>query len=311
MPSTSAAFVITVNPIVSRATTTTTILGDSSIIVGQTATITAAASVPLAQYRSAGTGTISFFEGATLLATKPAEPGYCGPPCSDPQRVAFASLSLPNLSVGTHAITATYSGDSIYMPSTSAAFVIAVSPAPITTGLSFSGPTATSSGFAQVTMQGGGPICGFTRAAFIPAVGNPLSPPVDSAPPGTLFLDGLIYFVTSGCVPGSTLTFVLTLPRNVPPGTEYWKYGPTPGNVTPHWYVIPSSIFGNRITFTITDGGLGDDDLTVNGTIVDQGGPGSPASPAGIPTLLTWTKLALGLLLLAIGMIEVRARTRA
>jgi hypothetical protein len=33
------------------------------------------------------------------------------------------------------------------------------------------------------------------------------------------------------------------------------------------YYVLPA---------TITDGGLGDDDLAANGTIVDQGGPGVP-----------------------------------
>jgi hypothetical protein len=40
-------------------------------------------------------------------------------------------------------------------------------------------------------------------------------------------------------------------------------------------------------TFTIHDGGLGDDDLATNGTIVDQGGPGDPgpAPLAAIPTL--------------------------
>ena len=30
----------------------------------------------------------------------------------------------------------------------------------------------------------------------------------------------------------------------------------------------------NVITIELTDGGLGDDDLTANGTIVDDGGPG-------------------------------------
>jgi hypothetical protein len=34
----------------------------------------------------------------------------------------------------------------------------------------------------------------------------------------------------------------------------------------------------NVITITLVDGGLGDDDLTANGVIVDQGGPGNPPS---------------------------------
>jgi hypothetical protein len=122
---------------------------------------------------------------------------------------------------------------------------------------------------------GGGALCGFTRAAFIPLAGDPVSPPAGTAPAGIRFAHGLIDFVTSGCVPGSTLTFVVTMPNALPTTTQYWKYGPTPGNATPHWYTIPATTSGNTVTFTITDGGLGDDDLVANGTIVDQGGPGN------------------------------------
>jgi hypothetical protein len=39
------------------------------------------------------------------------------------------------------------------------------------------------------------------------------------------------------------------------------------------WYVLPATIAGNTATVSITDGGLGDDDLAVNGAIVDPGGP--------------------------------------
>jgi hypothetical protein len=37
----------------------------------------------------------------------------------------------------------------------------------------------------------------------------------------------------------------------------------------------------NVITITLTDGGLGDDDLSGNGIIVDQGGPGNPQGGGG------------------------------
>ena len=46
------------------------------------------------------------------------------------------------------------------------------------------------------------------------------------------------------------------------------------------------AIPGTNVSFTITDGGIGDDDLSVNGNIVDQGGLGvPPTAPANIPTL--------------------------
>ncbi|MCC8987231.1 MAG: IPTL-CTERM sorting domain-containing protein, partial [Candidatus Contendobacter sp.] len=113
---------------------------------------------------------------------------------------------------------------------------------------------------------------------------------------------GLFGF-TVVCPPqGGTLTLKMTYPNSLPPGTRYWKYGPTPGPTPPadansHWYVLPPSqatITDNTVVFTITDGGLGDDDLVANGAIVDQGGPGAPGAgngAAGIPTLGEWALL--------------------
>ncbi len=57
-------------------------------------------------------------------------------------------------------------------------------------------------------------------------------------------------------------------------GTEYWKYGPTPDDGTDHWYSIPVEVTEASLSFELVDGGLGDDDLTANGSIVDQGGAG-------------------------------------
>jgi hypothetical protein len=65
------------------------------------------------------------------------------------------------------------------------------------------------------------------------------------------------------------------------------------------------------VVFTITDGGLGDDDLLANGTIVDQGGPGSPGPPGSataIPTLSQWVMALMALLLLGSGMLVQRRR---
>lgn len=43
-----------------------------------------------------------------------------------------------------------------------------------------------------------------------------------------------------------------------------------------HWYQISFEDYDgdNAITITVTDGRSGGDDLTVNGDIKDQGGPG-------------------------------------
>jgi hypothetical protein len=65
------------------------------------------------------------------------------------------------------------------------------------------------------------------------------------------------------------------------------------------------------VTFSITDGAEGDDDLAANGAIVDQGGPGVPGgggAPVPVPTLSEWMLLALTALL-ALGGLRGLRRT--
>src|SRR5258706_6182246 len=106
----------------------------------------------------------------------------------------------------------------------------------------------------------------------------------------------------------------IVYPATLVAGTQYWKFGPTPGPTPGHWYVLPATITSNTVVFTITDGGLGDDDLLANGTIVDQGGPGNPGppgSPTAIPTLSEWPLLLLASMILVIGMRRSQPRKRA
>ncbi|KJU81380.1 secreted protein containing DUF1566 [Candidatus Magnetobacterium bavaricum] len=99
----------------------------------------------------------------------------------------------------------------------------------------------------------------------------------------------------SGRLPIGTLTFTLT---NVQPGVDtlvtftlpqtvnvnrVFKYGPTSTNTTSHWYDFTcnnsvsnkpcgeiNAVQGQKVvTLHMTDGALGDNDLTVNGTITD------------------------------------------
>jgi hypothetical protein len=93
----------------------------------------------------------------------------------------------------------------------------------------------------------------------------------------------------------------------LPPGTKYLKYGPTPDNHSPHWYEVPSTVQGNTIESTVTDGGLGDDDLIANGTIVDQGGPAVPSNATAVPAL---SLTALGALLLCLVWLGMTAIAR-
>jgi trimeric autotransporter adhesin len=105
----------------------------------------------------------------------------------------------------------------------------------------------------------------------------------------------------------STITMTIVYPAALAPGTLYWKYGPRTGQPA-GWYLLPATIAANTAIFTITDGGLGDDDLAANGTIIDQGGPGIPI-PGPIPTLSQWVMALLALMLVASGML-MRLRRR-
>jgi hypothetical protein len=170
----------------------------------------------------------------------------------------------------------------------------------------FTGPTATSTGNATATVTNGGDTCGFAPTPqFVGVSSVPVVPPA-----GYSFPHGLFDFTLANCPLGGTVTVTITYPSALPAGTVYWKYGPTPGNPSPTWYEMPANIAGNTATFSITDGGLGDDDLTANGGIVDQGGPGAPdaAGTADIPTLSEWAMLVLLSLLLGFSGWRLRRR---
>jgi YVTN family beta-propeller protein len=174
----------------------------------------------------------------------------------------------------------------------------------------FTGPSATGTGSITASFTGGGPTCSFTGQQYIASPPGTAPVPPSTAP-GIVFPHGLFTFSTINCAPGSTLAFTITYPAALLPGTQYWKYGPEAANATPHWYVLPATIAGNVATFTITDGGQGDDDLAANGTIVDQGGPGAPGTGGVIqtPTLTEWGLILLGVLLLAFAAPALRRRS--
>jgi hypothetical protein len=142
--------------------------------------------------------------------------------------------------------------------------------APANTGVTaFAGSTATGRRTATLTFSGGGPGCKLETVS--------LDAPVVAPPPGMAFPDGLFEFATADCIRGSTLRFTLIFATALPPDARYWKYGRTSDNRSPHWYELPAVIDGSTVTFSIRDGGLGDDDLTANGVIAGSGGLGVSA----------------------------------
>jgi hypothetical protein len=124
---------------------------------------------------------------------------------------------------------------------------------------------------------------GTGTASFVPSAGNVTGlsavaesslPPAAQATKPINFPDGLFSFNVTGLSLGQTVTVTIVLPPGSAP-TQYWKYHASEGG----WIQIPMTVVGppNVIRITLQDGGLGDDDLTVNGVIIDQGGPGGGA----------------------------------
>jgi len=169
----------------------------------------------------------------------------------------------------------------------------------------YTGPTATGTGLATATTSGGGPTCGFVAAQFLPLSSVPAVPPG-----GVGFPHGLFDFTLRGCTPGAMITLNIEYPGPLPAGTTYWKFGPTQTDASYHWYPIPSTLSGRTVMFSIVDGGLGDDDLTPDGTLIDQGGPGQIAAATAIPAM---SERGLGLLslLLAAGAVAAQRRRKA
>ena len=146
-----------------------------------------------------------------------------------------------------------------------------------------------ASEFGEIPSPGSGVL------AEVDAIAAPNVPP----PPGVEFPVGLVEFTIRELAPGEAKQVTITLPAGVEVNA-YWKFGrqladdpATTGlneRTTPHWYEFLfdgatgaefSTSNDNRtvVTLHLADGQRGDDDLAVNGVIVDPGGPGLGALP--------------------------------
>ncbi|MDG4594099.1 MAG: IPTL-CTERM sorting domain-containing protein, partial [Candidatus Contendobacter sp.] len=200
--------------------------------------------------------------------------------------VAAGTCNLTPTSAGTKTLTATYGGDATFNGSVSAGE-----------------PHEVLATTAQGNAGGGTVTADITGGTCIGFANNPsprFRPASTPLPPGVTFPYGLFEF-TAVCPSNGSIILKMTYPNPLPPDTQYWKYGPTAGDPSNHWYVLPATLADNNttFTFTITDGGLGDDDLAADGDIVDQGGPGVPGAgdgATGIPTLGEWALLLLSAL---------------
>ncbi|RIK69775.1 MAG: hypothetical protein DCC66_07710 [Planctomycetota bacterium] len=107
-------------------------------------------------------------------------------------------------------------------------------------------------------------------------------------PPDVTFPVGFFGFKVTGIGPGDSIEVQIIMHSN-PTVNTYYKFGPTPIIPVPHFYTFlfdgntGSEVAGNVVTLHLTDGQRGDNDLTVNGIIVE---PGAPALQSDNPAPL-------------------------
>lgn len=206
------------------------------------------------------------------------------------------------------ALSAATNGATLGAPAT-AVLTILDDDAPAIGTKTFTGQTPTGSGPETIVFTGGGDPCGFSSGTALVATPTPLPPG------GWVFPHGVFASTITNCTVGATLTVTATYPQVLPAGTVFWKYGRTSGDPTLHWYQYPATIVGNTATFTLVDGGAGDDDLVANGTIVDPSGPAfvqgmtGPIAPAPqvVPTMGEVARWMLLLLVAGIAMTQLRS----
>jgi hypothetical protein len=130
---------------------------------------------------------------------------------------------------------------------------------------------------------------------------TPTATQTAALPRGVALTNGLLDLTLTTGTSGSDATVVVQYTTAVPTGAVYMKYGKTAARPTDHWYQLDTSraVFAAdrmSVTLTLTDGGVGDNDLQADGTIVDPGGP-ALVTPDPIPTLSEWAMIFLASLM--------------
>jgi hypothetical protein len=231
--STSAPLTQTVNLNPSATALTSSV---NPTVFGQSTTFTATVTGA-----GAPTGTVAFMDGATLLGTSPLGGGV-------------ATFSTASLAVGTHSITAVYSGDSSFAASTSAPLTQTVNQAATTTTVTsgtnpsvFGQPVTLTATVAAVAPGAGTPTGTVTFKDGVTVLGAPV----------TLNGSGQATFTSSAFAVGAhqiTATYsadtnFLASDNTASPFTQTVNQAATTTTVASG---TNPSVFGQSVTFTAT-----------------------------------------------------------
>lgn len=157
---------------------------------------------------------------------------------------------------------------------------------------------------------------GWQFAANSPGAASSASLP--ALPPGYRFVWPTGFgFVLAGGSGSGPATVALNFPQAVPGNAMLWKFGPTSANAQPHWHDVRAGFNAARTSgsFSVSDGGEGDEDGLANGVIVDPVfvvAPSStttpPAQATSVPTLSEAGRALLALALGGAALLGVRRR---
>ncbi|MDR1529857.1 MAG: DUF11 domain-containing protein [Burkholderiales bacterium] len=222
---------------------------------------------------------------------------------TDVDGLAVSPILLANATAGVYIATANVEG-----LDHAAEFNLTNIEASGRTSATFVGSAATGTGTVTASISGGGDACAFdldkTRVAkpsglMARLLGKYLLP------------HGVLEFELVDCNVGSTVTVTTTWP-SLKGITGYMKYGPTPYLPWISTWYMPNNlkISGNTVSYIITDGKLGDDDLKANGVIRDPGGPVVLASQPAvqIPVQSNFGRALLIILIALSGLVMLRRR---
>lgn len=132
----------------------------------------------------------------------------------------------------------------------------------------------TASNTAAVPTPSGGTVQ-FTSSAGQMTRAEPVANPAGAPSGYYIYPDGFYAYSVSGLTPGSTITLTVQAPAGTHPSA--WVKCQN-GNCAAY---PNTSISGDTITLTLTDGGAGDADGVANGVITDPGAPAVAPSGSG------------------------------
>ena len=206
-----------------KAAATTTLTSDNNPSThGQSATFTASVSPPSGDLPAA-TGSVEFSDGGTTLGS------------ADLSADGSATFTTSALTVGTHSITATYSGDSNLLPGTPATLSQVVNLPPVPSITSFT----PSSGFWGTSVKLTG--TGFTGATAVSFNGLATSFTVDS--------DTQITATVPSGANGSSGPITVTTPGGTATSAASFTFPPAPSITS---FTPSSGFWGTSVTLTGT-----------------------------------------------------------